>query len=306
LVSFLVVGDGFAAAKVATSISGLPNAKLVAVAGARAPPAGRFELPEGSVVEAVGAELLLSPAGLDWARRLGADWLLCINATVILPAALLDLFDGRALNSHPGPLPEYAGLHAHQWAIRHGRTEYGATVHRMAPKVDAGPTLAATRFAIRPDDTGLSLFRRAMGAAADLLIAVAGRIAAGEDIPAVPQDLSRRRVWRRQEALDGEIRWSWPAQAVCDFVRAGNYEPFASPTYVATFHAPSGAPIEVLRAAIVGPSERPPGTLAALEEAGPAIACGDGVAVRITRARDAAGLVDSARWRRHFDVPTDG
>jgi methionyl-tRNA formyltransferase len=300
LVSFLVLGDGFAAAKVATSIAALPNARLAAVASTRPPPDGLFSLPGAGRVEAAAAELLRRPAGLDWARRLGADWLLCINSTVILQAALLDLFDGRALNGHPGPLPDYAGLHAHQWAIRHGRIEYGATVHRMEPRVDAGPILAATRFPIRPDDTGLSLFRRAIGAAADLLTQVAPRIAAGEDIPLVPQDLSRRRVWRHSEALDGQIAWSLTARAVVDFVRAGNYEPFASPTYVATFEAPSGMPIQVLRAEIAGPTQQPPGALAALEETGPVIACGDGMAVRLIRARDATGLVNAEAWRRHF------
>lgn len=306
MVSFLVLGDGFAAAKVAKSITALPNARLAAVAGTRRPPNDGFNLPGGGRVEAIDAELLPHPAGLDWARRIGADWLLCINSTVILPAKLLGLFDGHALNSHPGPLPEYAGLHAHQWAIRHGGTEYGATVHRMEPRVDAGPILAATRFPIGPDDTGLSLFRRAIGAAADLLTAVAARIAAGEDIPVMPQDLSRRRVWRHCEALDGRIIWALPARAVVDFVRAGNYEPFASPTYVASFQAPSGMPIEVLRAAIAGPTDRPPGALAALEETGPVIACGDGIAVRIARARDAAGLVNAARWRRHFGFVPSG
>jgi methionyl-tRNA formyltransferase len=108
-------------------------------------------------------------------------------------------------------------------------------------------------------------------------------------------------VWRHREALDGTIRWSEPARAVVDFVRAGNYEPFASPTYVASFQTPSGAPVEVLRAALAGPTERPPGALAALDDAGPVIACGDGVAVRLTRARDVQGLIDARRWRRHFD-----
>jgi len=302
LVSFLVLGDGFAAAKVATSVARLPNARLAAVAVTRPPPDGVFSLPGGDRVESITAELLRRAAGLDWARRLGADWLLCVNSTVILPAMLLELFDGRALNSHPGPLPNYAGLHAHQWAIRHGRTEYGATVHRMEPRVDAGPILAATRFPIRPDDTGLSLFRRAIAAAADLLLEAATRIAAGEEIRFTPQDLSRLRVWRHSEALDGRIVWSLPAQAVVDFVRAGNYEPFASPTYVATFQAASGTPIEVLRSAIAGPTDKPAGALAALEDTGPVIACGDNVAVRLTRARDAAGLVSAEGWRRHFGL----
>jgi methionyl-tRNA formyltransferase len=298
--SFLLVGDGFAAAKVANAVVSTPDARLVAMAATRPPADGRFRTARGEAVEVVAADLLRRAEGLAWARAVNADWLLCINTTLILPAALLDLYDGRALNSHPGPLPDYAGLHAHQWAIRHGRSEYGATVHRMAPRVDAGPILAASRFPIHADDTGLTLFRRALGAAADLLAGVVAKIAAGEALAETPQDLSRRRVWRHAEALDGRIPWASPARAVVDFVRAGNYEPFASPTYVAAFQAPSGASVEVLRAVVGRATDRPPGALAALDEAGPHMACGDGLTVQLTRARDPLGLLDAAGWRRHF------
>jgi methionyl-tRNA formyltransferase len=31
-----------------------------------------------------------------------------------IPSDVLDIFEGRSLNFHPGLLPEYAGLHTHQ------------------------------------------------------------------------------------------------------------------------------------------------------------------------------------------------
>src|SRR5262249_26274406 len=74
-------------------------------------------------------------AGL--ARHSGA-WLISVNSTVIIPSKILKLFEGRSLNFHPGLLPEYAGLHAHQWAIRNGGREFGVTVHRMERRIDAG------------------------------------------------------------------------------------------------------------------------------------------------------------------------
>jgi methionyl-tRNA formyltransferase len=248
----------------------------------------------------VSTALLKEEAGLNWARQLGADWLLCINSTVVLPAALIALFEGRALNCHPGPLPEYAGLHVHQWAIRNGETEFGVTLHRMEAWVDTGPIMASRHFPIRPDDTGLSLFRRAMSEAADLAAAAVGRIASGDVPPCVAQDLSRRRLYRHRDALDGRIDWQLPRRAVMDFIRAGNYEPFRSPTFVPGIEMPSGVTVEVLRAESAGTTDRCPGSFVAVQEPGPVVACGDGQALCITRARDDAGFMDNACWHYHL------
>jgi methionyl-tRNA formyltransferase len=54
-------------------------------------------------------------------------WLISANSTLIIPPVVLDVFAGRSLNLHPGVLPEYAGLHTHQWAIRNGEREFGVT-----------------------------------------------------------------------------------------------------------------------------------------------------------------------------------
>ncbi len=236
--------------------------------------------------------------GIAWTRTLHADCLLCINSTTVLPTALLDVFHGQALNCHPGLLPEYGGLHAHQWAIREGAREYGATVHRMEAAVDAGAIVAIARFPIRDSDTGLTLFRTTMGHAIALMTSVAARLAAEEVLDAAPQDQSARRMYRRGDARDGRIDWRLPARAVVNFVRAGNYEPFRSPTYTATFATPFGRPVEILRCEVAGLAPGAPGMCVDLHPDGPLIACGDGNAVRVTRARNESGLVDLAAWRR--------
>ena len=173
-----------------------------------------------------------------------------INAygTVILPRSVLRLFPGRALNVHPGPLPEYGGLHMNQWALRNGETRFGATIHLMDERVDAGAIVRQAWFDIAPADTGLSLFLKTQQVATDLLREVLGDIMAGRPLRAVPQDLTRLRVYRHAEALDGRIDWCWPARQIVDFVRAGNYRPFASPTYTAYVEV-AGARIEILEGA---------------------------------------------------------
>jgi methionyl-tRNA formyltransferase len=300
VVSFLLVGDGYPASRVAGSVATLPGARLAAFATGRPVPEPVRTPPGKSRVEVVATEFLSTRAGFAWARQLGANWLMCLGCTTILPPELLALFSGNALNCHPGPLPEYAGMHVHQWAIRNGETEFGVTAHRLETRVDAGPIVASMRFPIGHEDTGLSLFCRAQRAAAELMISVIGRIVAGERLEFVSQDLSRRRVYRHRDALDGRINWHLPVQSVINFVRAGNYDPWESPTYIAHFDTAAGERVQVLRAAAASQTGGPPGSLLELARQGPIIACGGRTAVQILYARIGKRRVSDAAWRHCF------
>lgn len=290
MTSFIIVGNGFPGRQLAQLVAGTPGARVLALVSSPA---------QGGALD---PRLVTSVAGAEQLRALKADWLLNVNSTVIFPPGVLELFAGRALNAHPGLLPEYAGLHVHQWAIRNGETEFGATVHLMVADVDAGPVVAQQRFAVSPDDTGLSLFLRCTAASVELLAQFAARIARGETLAAQPQDLSRRHVYRHRDALDGAIDWGMSARAVVDFIRAGNYEPLTSPTYVARLSSASGTVAEVLRARIEVCSALRTGTLEGLSDEGPLIACGDGRAVRLTRARSNGRVLGPAEWQGFFGV----
>lgn len=228
------------------------------------------------------------------------QWLISANSTLIIPPAVLDVFGGRSLNLHPGLLPEYAGLHTHQWAIRNGEREFGVTVHRIEPRVDAGAIVGQQRFPIRPDDTGLSLFSRCLAQGAELFSRIVLQIIRGETLIDIPQDLTRRRLYRQRDALDDRIDWNDSAARVIDFIRAGNYEPFASPTYVACLDKLAGFNIEVLRAAAEGTSTTHPGTLLDVSAAGPLIACGDGGTIRIVKARIGRQVMSPGQWHEYI------
>jgi polyketide synthase 12 len=217
---------------------------------------------------------------------------------------VLRLFPGRALNAHPGPLPEYGGLHMHQWALRRGETRFGATIHLMEGAVDAGPIVRQAWFDIAPTDTGLTLFNRTQHVAIELLQDVLGDIMAGRALRPVPQDLSRLRVYRHAEALDGRIDWRWPAGEIVDFVRAGNYRPFRSPTYTAYVEA-AGQRIEILRARVGAPAAVLCGTVLDLGEGGPRVACGAGGSVVLARAEADRAPLRAADWRRWLGTLSD-
>lgn len=271
----LVVGNG---QPLAATLHSLPEGTLAALLtsdeGARARAAAPVQ-PE---------ETIRDVDALDAAGLLDADLLILANSTQIVPATVLAALRGRAVNFHPGLLPAYAGLHTHQWAIRNGDTAFGVTLHRVEEGVDTGDILAERRFAIAPEDTGLSLFRKCMKEGAALLAETVPRLVAGETVEGRPQDLSRRRLYRHAEALDDRIDWQLGAGAIRDFVRAGNYAPLRSPSYTARLHLFGVPPVDILRADPGEATEQRPGTLVEIGEGGPRIACGQGESVTLTRA----------------------
>jgi methionyl-tRNA formyltransferase len=232
------------------------------------------------------------------ANRAGG-WLINANSTLIIPPNILDAFEGRSLNFHPGLLPEYAGLHTHQWAIRNGEHEFGVTIHRIERRVDTGAIVGQVRFPIGPEDTGLLLFGRCLAAGAALFARVVAQIIRGEALNDVPQDLTRRHLYRHRDALDGRIDWNQTAATVINFIRAGNYEPFVSPTYVARLDRIAGFDVEVLRAAEEGASTADPGMILDVSAAGPLIACGNGATIRVVKARQGRQVMSPERWREY-------
>lgn len=189
---------------------------------------------EGSPAWTLGRKLGLEPwparrvrePGLaaDLARA-GIDLLLNVHSLYIVPAAVLQVPRLGAYNLHPGPLPECAGLNAPSWAIYHGWQTHGVTLHRMEPGIDTGPVALEERFPIQASDTGLSVALRCAQKGVQLI----RRMLDGEPLRSVPQDLSRRRYFGRGVPQGGRIDWNAPARRIHDFVRACDYQPFASP-----------------------------------------------------------------------------
>jgi methionyl-tRNA formyltransferase len=94
-------------------------------------------------------------ASLDRAlAETGPDTRLIAFCTpVIVPAAALEALGRPAYNFHPGP-PEFPGRQPARHALYAGAARFGATVHEMAVRVDAGPIVAVEDWPIAPDADG--------------------------------------------------------------------------------------------------------------------------------------------------------
>lgn len=241
-----------------------------------------------------GEEVAKHPGFAEAVRRIGVDLLLNVHSLAVLPAEVLDAPRIGSFNLHPGPLPGYAGLNAPSWAIYHGETTHGSTLHWMDARIDAGEIAYEARFPVEERDTGLTLSLKCARAGMSLLDRLLA--AASEDarsVPRLPQDPSRRRYFGRRVPQEGRLDWSRTAREVVDFVRACDYHPFPSP-WDAPATRVAGRELRVLRAARTHvPCGAPPGSVGRSEGGAAWIAAADEW-VRVTRVSLGGVATDAA------------
>lgn len=131
----------------------------------------------------LGVEAATDRAALD--RALGkvvpGTRLIAFCTPVVVPAGGLAVLGGPAYNFHPGP-PDFPGRQPARHALYAGAARFGATVHEMAARVDAGPIVAVEEWDIAPDADAPRLDAEAYQALLRLFSALADRLA-GDDAP---------------------------------------------------------------------------------------------------------------------------
>ncbi|MEP7083165.1 MAG: formyltransferase [Betaproteobacteria bacterium] len=147
------------------------------------------------------------------------DFLFSFYYRSMLKAQLLALPRLGALNMHGSLLPKYRGRVPVNWAIIHGETDTGATLHYMTEKPDNGDIVAQTRVPILPDDTAGEVFEKVSVAAELTLFDALPALIAG-NAPRVRQDLSQGGYFGGRRPDDGRIDWTQPAARVHNLVRA--------------------------------------------------------------------------------------
>lgn len=292
MITFLLVGDDFPAAQTLQFLLDKEEARIVAVFSSfqRGFDARLCALANTRNIPFMDSAALKTKNGLEEHGREGFDWIININSTVVLPASVLALARIGAINMHPGRLPEYAGLHTHQWALRQGEKSFAATIHFMEARLDTGDIIMQREFEISPKDTGLTLYHKCMREGIRGLAEVLRLILAGEKLPRKAQDLSRYRLFRHGDALDERIDWTQSAVEIERFIRAGNYMPLKSPTYTACLDVievnGEDKKLQVLSAAPVElpSSDAHSGTVLHIEQgAAVAVVCGYGSGLQLNQ-----------------------
>jgi methionyl-tRNA formyltransferase len=190
------------------------------------------------------------------------DFLFSFYYRLMLKAPLLALAPRGALNVHGSLLPKYRGRVPINWAIIHGETETGATLHYMAEKPDSGDIVAQSPVPILPDDTAKDVFDKVTFVAAAMLDTVLPSLVAGT-APRTPQDLRKGCYFGGRSPEDGIIDWSRDAASIHNLVRA------VAPPYPGARTTLGGRPARILRT----------GTLDTTTHRAPALAVEDGAIV---------------------------
>ena len=160
-----------------------------------------------------------APEVLAQVQAAGPDILFSFYYRHMLPVSLLDIAPRGAFNMHGSLLPKYRGRVPINWAVLHGETETGATLHAMVAKPDAGFIVGQTAVPILPDDTAAKVFGKVVVAAEQTLWRVLPEMLAGRT-PQLPNDLTQGSYFGGRRAEDGRIDWQQPAPAIYNLVRA--------------------------------------------------------------------------------------
>lgn len=173
-------------------------------------------------------------------RALQPDFFFSFYYREMLKRELLEIPKHGALNMHGSLLPKYRGRVPVNWAIIHGETETGATLHYMTEKPDNGDIVAQQAVPILPNDTALQVFQKVTVAAEMALNGCLPDLLAGR-AKAVKQDLSKGGYFGGRKAEDGIIDWSQSAQQIHNLVRA------VAPPYPGATTRLMGKPMRILQ-----------------------------------------------------------
>jgi methionyl-tRNA formyltransferase len=179
-------------------------------------------------------------------KKLSPHYLFSFYYRYMIPAELLACAKIGALNMHGSLLPKFRGRAPVNWAILHGETQTGATLHIMEAKPDAGDIVGQSAVLIAPNETATEVFGKVSRAAIAVMEEVLPALVQGH-IPRKPNNLAQGSYFGGRKPADGEILWHQTAQQVHNLVRA------VAPPYPGAFTNWQGQRRIVARTSLEGP-----------------------------------------------------
>ena len=179
------------------------------------------------------ADRLRSPETIAAIHESGPDLILSVLFGYILKPDILTLPPRGAINLHNGYLPYNAGSYANVWSIVE-HTPAGATLHYMDDGIDTGDIIARREVAVRPDDTGLSIYAKVEQAQLELFKETWPSIADGT-APRLAQDSAARTYHAVADAarIDQlELDRPYTARELLDILRARTFPPHRGAYFV--------------------------------------------------------------------------
>ena len=179
-------------------------------------------------------------------QAIAPDYIFSFYYRYMLPEQILACAKIAALNMHGSLLPKYRGRAPVNWAIVHGETQTGATLHIMEAKPDAGDIVGQYAVSIDPDETATDVFGKVSQAAVNVIKEALPSLIQGK-VPRKPNDLQKGSYFGGRKPSDGQIRWNQQAIQVHNLVRA------VAPPYPGAFTNHQGQTMIVARTSLKGP-----------------------------------------------------
>ena len=247
--------------------------------------AAEYDIPVITPHDVNSASVIAKIAGL------APDFLFSFYYRQMIKPALLAVPPRGALNMHGSLLPKYRGRAPVNWAVLHGETRTGATLHYMTEKPDAGDIVVQRDVPILPDDSAREVFDKVTVAAELALDGVMPALLTG-DAPRTTQDSSQASYFGGRKPADGVIDWRKDASAIHNLVRA------VAPPYPGAMTNVAGIPARVLRTQVL-PERSDPTLTPTLEVVGDRLLarCGGGGTLSVL-ALELGGVLVDARAAR--------
>jgi methionyl-tRNA formyltransferase len=186
------------------------------------------------------------PSLIPQLQMLHPDYIFSFYYRNMIPAEILACAKIAALNMHGSLLPKYRGRAPVNWAILHGETKTGATLHVMEIKPDAGDIVGQAEVDIGPDETATEVFTKVSQAAVKVMNTVLPQLIQG-NVPRKANPLSQGSYFGGRKPADGQIHWGQTAFEVHNLVRA------VAPPYPGAFTDWQGQTMIVARSSLTGP-----------------------------------------------------
>jgi methionyl-tRNA formyltransferase len=186
------------------------------------------------------------PSFIPQLQALAPDYIFSFYYRNMIPAQLLACAKIAALNMHGSLLPKYRGRAPVNWAILHGESKTGATLHVMEVKPDAGDIVGQAEVSIGPDETATEVFTKVSHAAVQVMNSVLPDLVQGK-VPRQPNDLSQGSYFGGRKPADGQIHWNQSAKQVHNLIRA------VAPPYPGAFTDWQGQSMIAARSSLQGP-----------------------------------------------------
>lgn len=208
-----------------------------ALAKAHGIPVYTVEPREGDTVERIVSDL-------------APDLIFSFYYRKMIPERILRHARLGAYNMHGSLLPRYRGRAPLNWAIIHGESETGVTLHVMVKEADAGDVIDMEVVSIGPEETAGQVAERIPAAAVRLVLRQIDGLKAGT-APRHVQDVRKATYFGIRKPEDGRIDWRQTARQVFNLVRA------VAPPFPGAFTDAAGRRVMIWRARVSEGSGKP-------------------------------------------------